>query len=73
MSFGVGASSSGPFDYQAVFTAADQALYAAKAAGGNCVRVSLLSAPEAGAGPVSSSILTVRDLSRATDPVGTSS
>lgn len=39
MSFGVSASSSGAFDYSAVFAAADRALYAAKAAGGNCVRV----------------------------------
>jgi diguanylate cyclase (GGDEF)-like protein len=40
MSVGVAASSPGPFDYGAVFKAADQALYTAKAEGRNCVRVS---------------------------------
>ncbi len=39
MSFGVSGSSSGAFDYGTVFEAADRALYGAKAAGGNCVRV----------------------------------
>jgi diguanylate cyclase (GGDEF)-like protein len=39
MSFGVGASQRGePFDYEAVFANADAALYAAKAAGRDCVR-----------------------------------
>lgn len=39
MSFGVGASRDGLFDYDNVFEAADQALYMAKNAGRNCVRV----------------------------------
>lgn len=39
MSFGVSASAPSSFDYDHVFRAADQALYAAKAAGRNCVRV----------------------------------
>jgi diguanylate cyclase (GGDEF)-like protein len=39
MSFGVSASEPGRFDYEHVFEAADQALYAAKAAGRDCVRV----------------------------------
>jgi diguanylate cyclase (GGDEF)-like protein len=39
MSFGVSASQPSSFDYAHVFEAADQALYAAKAAGRNCVRV----------------------------------
>ena len=39
MSFGVSASDDeAPFEYAKVFAAADQALYAAKAAGRNCVR-----------------------------------
>ena len=39
MSFGVSASQPSEFDYDHVFEAADRALYAAKAAGRNCVRV----------------------------------
>ncbi|MFL5822223.1 MAG: diguanylate cyclase [Solirubrobacteraceae bacterium] len=39
MSFGVSASTDGLFDYRQVFGAADQALYMAKRAGRNCVRV----------------------------------
>jgi diguanylate cyclase (GGDEF)-like protein len=39
MSFGVSASEPSRFDYQETFEAADQALYAAKTAGRNCVRV----------------------------------
>jgi diguanylate cyclase (GGDEF)-like protein len=39
MSFGVSASEPSAFDYDQVFEVADQALYAAKAAGRNCVRV----------------------------------
>jgi diguanylate cyclase (GGDEF)-like protein len=39
MSFGVSASGPRSFDYERVFEAADQALYAAKAAGRDCVRV----------------------------------
>jgi diguanylate cyclase (GGDEF)-like protein len=39
MSFGVSASQPSSFDYDHVFAAADRALYAAKAAGRNCVRV----------------------------------
>jgi diguanylate cyclase (GGDEF)-like protein len=39
MSFGVSASQPSAFDYEHVFEAADRALYAAKAAGRNCVRV----------------------------------
>jgi diguanylate cyclase (GGDEF)-like protein len=39
MSFGVGASQDGRFDYDEVFEAADQALYVAKHAGRNCVRI----------------------------------
>jgi diguanylate cyclase (GGDEF)-like protein len=39
MSFGVSASSSRAFDYDAVFAEADRALYGAKAGGGNCVEV----------------------------------
>jgi diguanylate cyclase (GGDEF)-like protein len=39
MSFGVGASREGLFDYDEVFEAADQALYTAKHSGRNCVRV----------------------------------
>jgi diguanylate cyclase (GGDEF)-like protein len=39
MSFGVGASGDGLFDYDEVFEAADRALYMAKHAGRNCVRV----------------------------------
>jgi diguanylate cyclase (GGDEF)-like protein len=39
MSFGVSASPPSSFDYDDVFEAADQALYTAKAAGRNCVRV----------------------------------
>lgn len=73
MSFGVSASASGPFDYNVVFAAADQALYAAKAAGGNCVRVAHFSAPGAPAAPKSSSILSAHDVSRAPDPVGSPS
>jgi diguanylate cyclase (GGDEF)-like protein len=38
MSFGVSASEGGRFDYQAAFCEADAALYAAKAAGRDCVR-----------------------------------
>lgn len=38
MSFGVSASEPSRFDYEETFEAADQALYAAKAAGRNCVR-----------------------------------
>jgi diguanylate cyclase (GGDEF)-like protein len=44
MSFGVSASEPSGFDYDQAFEAADQALYEAKAAGRNCVRV-------AGGGP----------------------
>lgn len=40
MSFGVAASSPGPFDYGAVFKSADEALYMAKSEGRNRVRVS---------------------------------
>jgi diguanylate cyclase (GGDEF)-like protein len=39
MSFGVSASSPSSFDYEHAFEVADQALYAAKAAGRNCVRI----------------------------------
>jgi diguanylate cyclase (GGDEF)-like protein len=39
MSFGVSASQPSSFDYDHAFRAADQALYAAKAAGRNCVRI----------------------------------
>lgn len=39
MSFGVGASRDGLFDYDEVFDGADQALYVAKRDGRNCVRV----------------------------------
>jgi diguanylate cyclase (GGDEF)-like protein len=39
MSFGVSASQPTSFDYDHVFEAADRALYAAKAAGRNCVHV----------------------------------
>jgi diguanylate cyclase (GGDEF)-like protein len=39
MSFGVSASPPSSFDYDRVFAAADHALYAAKAAGRNCVRI----------------------------------
>jgi diguanylate cyclase (GGDEF)-like protein len=39
MSFGVSASQPSSFDYDGVFASADRALYAAKAAGRNCVRV----------------------------------
>ena len=39
MSFGVSASEASRFDYDEVFEAADRALYAAKAAGRNCVRI----------------------------------
>jgi len=39
MSFGVSASPPSSFDYDQAFEAADQALYAAKAGGRNCVRV----------------------------------
>ena len=39
MSFGVSASQPSSFDYDRAFEAADHALYAAKAAGRNCVRV----------------------------------
>jgi diguanylate cyclase (GGDEF)-like protein len=39
MSFGVSASAPSSFDYEQTFDAADQALYAAKAGGRNCVRV----------------------------------
>lgn len=39
MSFGVSASGDGLFDYDEVFQAADEALYAAKRGGRNCVRV----------------------------------
>lgn len=48
MSLGVSASSSGAFDYGAVFAAADRALYAAKDAGGNCVRGAVADEPVAG-------------------------
>jgi diguanylate cyclase (GGDEF)-like protein len=41
MSFGVAASHDGLFDYDEVFNAADHALYLAKHAGRNCVRVAL--------------------------------
>jgi hypothetical protein len=47
MSFGVSASQPSVFDYADVFEASDRALYAAKAAGRNCVRV-------AGGGPAAS-------------------
>jgi diguanylate cyclase (GGDEF)-like protein len=52
MSLGVSASHPSSFDYEHIFKAADQALYAAKAAGRNCVRVAgfpdmSLMAPEA--------------------------
>lgn len=39
VSLGVSASSDGLFDYEKVFTATDEALYMAKRAGRNCVRV----------------------------------
>jgi diguanylate cyclase (GGDEF)-like protein len=39
MSFGVSASPPSSFEYERVFEVADQALYAAKAAGRNCVRI----------------------------------
>ncbi len=39
MSFGVSASAPSSFDYVEVFKAADRALYQAKAAGRNCVRI----------------------------------
>jgi diguanylate cyclase (GGDEF)-like protein len=59
MSFGVSASQPGSFDYEEVFKAADQALYGAKAAGRNCVRVAggpdLTGAPQAGT-PVLSAV-----------------
>lgn len=50
MSFGVSASSSGAFDYSSVFAEADRALYAAKAGGGNCVRVAAEAERAPGAG-----------------------
>jgi diguanylate cyclase (GGDEF)-like protein len=50
MSFGVSASQPSSFDYEHVFEAADQALYAAKAAGRNCVRVA--GAPDVSLGPL---------------------
>ena len=43
MSFGVSASEPSSFDYDQVFDAADRALYAAKAAGRNRVRVAQIS------------------------------
>jgi diguanylate cyclase (GGDEF)-like protein len=47
MSFGVSASTPGtPFEYAAVFAQADAALYAAKAAGRNCVRGTELASGE---------------------------
>jgi diguanylate cyclase (GGDEF)-like protein len=46
MSLGVAASTPDPFDYGAVFKAADEALYTAKAEGRNCVRVSGAGPPE---------------------------
>lgn len=39
MSFGVSASQPSSFDYEQTFEVADRALYAAKAAGRNCVRI----------------------------------
>jgi diguanylate cyclase (GGDEF)-like protein len=39
MSFGAGACQPGAFDYERTFAAADRALYDAKAAGRNCVRL----------------------------------
>ena len=50
MSLGVSASSSDAFDYSTVFAAADRALYAAKSAGGNCIRVAPADEPADGAG-----------------------
>jgi diguanylate cyclase (GGDEF)-like protein len=47
MSFGVSASEPSRFDYEETFQAADQALYAAKTAGRNCVRVDC-AAPDPG-------------------------
>jgi diguanylate cyclase (GGDEF)-like protein len=56
MSFGVSASPPSSFDYEHVFKAADQALYGAKAAGRNCVRIA--GAPDlTGATPVQTPIL----------------
>ena len=51
MSFGVGASGDGLFDYDEVFEAADQALYLAKRAGRNCVRVAGATRPGAAQTP----------------------
>jgi diguanylate cyclase (GGDEF)-like protein len=50
MSFGVSASDPSRFDYAQTFNAADRALYEAKAAGRNCVRVAG-EAPDPGAPP----------------------
>ena len=45
MSFGVSASPRSAFDYEQTFELADRALYAAKAAGRNCVRVAAVTDP----------------------------
>ena len=45
MSFGVSASPRTAFDYEQTFDLADRALYAAKAAGRNCVRVAAVTDP----------------------------
>jgi diguanylate cyclase (GGDEF)-like protein len=59
VSLGVSASQPSSFDYERVFKAADQALYEAKAAGRNCVRVAgaadLTGAPQGGT-PVLSAV-----------------
>lgn len=47
MSFGVSASPRSAFDYEQTFELADRALYAAKAAGRDCVRVAAVTDPQA--------------------------
>lgn len=72
MSFGVSGSSSGAFDFSAVLAAADRALYGAKAAGGNCVRVGSISTSDDHLPPDEEELVALAPRGSIPEPVGTS-